>query len=63
MEEQENVGVALQYLAREKMKYALLLDLRVDLEICKLEGLDCKQYLYELKEIIDSFLIKSNSAK
>ena len=52
----EEIAKALNKLAREKMKYNLLKDLRVDIEICKLEGWDYKVYLLELKEIIDSFM-------
>ena len=41
-------------LAREKMKLRLLADIRVDLEICALEGWDKKTYIRELKQLIDS---------
>lgn len=46
----------LNQLAREQMKMRLLNDLRFDIEVCKLEGWDYKEYLYSLKEIIDSFI-------
>ena len=48
----------LNQLARESMKLKLLADIRIDLEICKLEGYDCKEYLKEIKELIDSFFKK-----
>ena len=48
--------IALNKLAREQMKIALMQDIRFDLEVCKLEGIDYKQYLQELKDIIDGFL-------
>ena len=51
-----DIGPTLNKLAREQFKLRLIQDIRVDIEICKLEGLDYKQYLYELKEIIDGFL-------
>ena len=51
-----DIGPTLNKLAREQLKLRLIQDIRVDIEICKLEGLDYKQYLYELKEIIDGFL-------
>lgn len=63
MEEIENVGIALNRVAREQMKLRLLGDIRVDIEVCKLEGIDYKEYLLELKEIIDSFLTVSNSTQ
>ncbi len=47
---------ALNKLAREKMKLQLLKDIRIDIEICKLENWDYKVFLLELKEIIDGFL-------
>ena len=51
-----DIGIALNTLAREQMKYKLMADIRMDIEICKLEGLDYKEYLKELKQIIDEFL-------
>lgn len=45
---------ALNRLAREKMKYRLLADIRFDLVICELEGWDKTEYLAELKEMIDT---------
>lgn len=51
-----DIGPTLNKLAREQLKLRLIQDIRVDIEICKLEGLDYKQYLHELKEIIDGFL-------
>ena len=38
------------------MKLRLMQDIRVDIEVCKLEDIDYKKYLLELKEIIDYFL-------
>ena len=38
------------------MKYKLMADIRADIEVCKLEGIDYKEYLQELKSIIDGFL-------
>ena len=39
--------------ARETMKYRLLRDIRVDLQICELEGWSKTEYLDELKEMIN----------
>jgi uncharacterized protein YbgA (DUF1722 family) len=49
----------LQILAREQLKMKLLNDIMVDLTICKLENWSFKEYLTELKQLIDSFLTKS----
>ena len=51
-----DIGIALNTLAREQMKYKLMADIRTDIEVCKLEGIDYKEYLRELKQIIDEFL-------
>ena len=51
-----DIGIALNALAREQMKYKLMADIRMDIEVCKLEGIDYKEYLKELKQIIDEFL-------
>ena len=50
------IGQALNQLAREQMKLRLLQDIRVDIEVCKLEGINYKDYLLELKDMIDGFL-------
>ena len=47
---------ALQRLAREEMKLRLLRDIRVDIAVCRLEGWDCREYILELKNLIDQFL-------
>ena len=51
-----DIGIALNTLAREQMKCKLMADIRMDIEVCKLEGIDYKEYLKELKQIIDEFL-------
>lgn len=55
--EEKEKEKALNTLARETMKLKLLKDIAVDIQVCKLGNLDYKQYLKELKQIIDSFLI------
>lgn len=47
---------ALNTLAREQLKLKLLNDIRLDIEVCKIENWDYREYLSELKEIIDSFI-------
>ena len=51
-----DVGQVLNKLAREQMKLRLMQDIRVDIEVCKLEGINYKDYLLELKDMIDGFL-------
>ena len=51
-----DIGIALNTLAREQMKNKLMADIRADIEVCKFEGIDYKEYLRELKTIIDGFL-------
>ncbi len=43
---------AFNRLAREKMKLRLLADIRMDLMVCKLEGLDKLEYLDELLALV-----------
>ena len=50
---QEKVD-AINRLAREQMKLKLLQDIRVDLMICEIEGYDKKQYINELRDMIDT---------
>ena len=54
---------ALNTLAREQLKYRLLADIRIDIQICQFEGWDYKEYLLEIKKLIDSFLKKKKSKK
>ena len=42
--------------SREEMKLKLLKDIKIDLQICELEGWNKKEYLTDLKELIDSFM-------
>ena len=50
---QENAD-AINRLAREQMKLKLLQDIRVDLTICEIEGYDKKQYINELRDMLDT---------
>lgn len=42
-------------IARHQMIAKLLTDIRVDLCICEIEGWDKKEYIRQLKELINSF--------
>lgn len=55
-EDGDSVGKALQQLAREQMKLKLLHDVRIDIEISKLEGIDYKEYLKELCTMLGGFI-------
>lgn len=46
----------LNQLAREQMKLKLLQDIRVDLEICKLEGWSITEYIRDLQRAMNSLL-------
>lgn len=47
----------LNNLAREQLKEKLLADILLDMEICKIEGWDIKQYLREIKQMLESIRI------
>ncbi len=49
----EDIGIALNKLAREQDKYRLLASIATDLQVCKLEGIEPKEYVKELKDLID----------
>lgn len=50
-----NCESTLNRLAREQMKLRLMQDIRTDLVVCEIEGWDKREYLNELKELINSF--------
>lgn len=52
----KEIGMALNRLAREQMKTMLLRDIRMDINVCQIEGFDYKDYLQELRDMIDSFI-------
>lgn len=53
---EDNVGIALNRLAREQLKLRLMQDINIDIQVCRMERIDYKEYLLELKSIIDGFL-------
>ena len=46
----------IQTFTMKLMKYKLMADIRSDIELCESEGIDYKEYLQEVKSIIDGFL-------
>jgi hypothetical protein len=61
IKDENEVGLGLNALAREQMKLKLLQDIRQDIEVCRIENIDYREYLLQLKEIIDGFLRKSRA--
>ena len=43
-------------LAKHELKHRMLSDIAADIQICKLEGWDYKEYLRDLRKEIDHFL-------
>ena len=50
----ENYMHTLNQLARKKFEEHMLMDIRIDLAICEIEGWDKREYLNEIKRLIDS---------
>ena len=50
--------LALNRLAREQTKERLLLDILFDINVCRLEGWDYKEYIHELQELLNSIMEK-----
>ena len=46
----------LQILAREQIKLKLLNDIRFNIEVCKIEGWEYKEFLKDLHSLISEFL-------
>jgi len=44
--------------SREAMKLKLLTDIRMDLQICEIEGWNPKEYLTELQELLNGFAVE-----
>ena len=44
---------ALNKLARAKMMERLLRDVRVDIQVCELEGWDVREYLNDIRQLLD----------
>jgi hypothetical protein len=52
LDENKETPRRLNILAREEMKLKLLADIRIDLQICEIEGWDKKEYLLELFNLL-----------
>lgn len=51
----EGAAFALQRLAREQMKYRLLIDIRTDMQVCEIEGWDALEFVRDLHVLIAGF--------
>lgn len=47
---------ALQRLCREQLKHRLMADILQDITVCRIEGWDYKEYLLELRDLINNFI-------
>ena len=56
MEVDEKTRRRLNQLAREELKQKLLQDILFDIQVCKMENWEYKEYLYELRELIESII-------
>lgn len=54
----EEEAKALNRLAREQLKHKILADILIDMQICKIEWRDIKEYIVELKNMLDEIAIK-----
>lgn len=55
--------LALQKCARENMKLRLLKDIQIDLIVCELEGFSKTEYLFDLAELVNSFINKTRGKR
>lgn len=51
----DGAAVALQRLAREQMKHKLLADINTDMMVCQIEGINHREYVRELHELVAHF--------
>lgn len=58
---ESETGKVLNKLAREQFKSKLLAEILIDLQVCKLENLNPKEYTEELKQEIDNIYERFNS--
>lgn len=47
----------LQVLAREQLKQRLLQDVLFDMHVCQLEGWDVREFVEDIKKLLDSIII------
>jgi hypothetical protein len=57
----KNAPRKLNELAREQMKTRLLADILIDMEICKLEGWDVTEHLYDVIDLLKKHIPNSDT--
>ena len=57
MDNDNQVGITLQKLARHQMIIHLYRDILADMAVCNIEGWDKTEYIKELRELLNSFKI------
>lgn len=57
MDNDNQVGITLQKLARHQMIIHLYRDILADMAVCDIEGWDKTEYIKELRELLNSFKI------
>ena len=63
IENKKENAKALNDLARHQMILRLMKDIRIDIEVCKIEGWDCMEYINLLKKEIDRFAEQNKNAQ
>lgn len=58
IDKEKEFARSLNILAREDFIRKLLAEICIDLEVCKLEGYDCKEFITRLKKEVDSIYFK-----
>ena len=61
--EDEDTRIALNVLARHQTIYNLYRDILADMMVCEIEGWDKKEYLNQLKSVIEHFERKGSDAE
>lgn len=61
--EDENTRIALNVLARHQTIYNLYRDILTDMMVCEIEGWDKKEYLNQLKSVIEHFERKGSESE
>ena len=61
--EDEDIRIALNVLARHQTIYNLYRDILIDMMVCEIEGWDKKEYLNQLKSVIEHFERKGSESE
>lgn len=61
--EDEDTKITLNVLARHQTIYNLYRDILIDMVVCEIEGWDKKEYLNQLKSVIEHFERKGSDSE